>query len=129
MELFKLVDKQDLFDTLTIRLGQVADRREVVRLGLKLGLALLVFGVAPWSWRRVGAQEPGAESQLVPGCKIPGQKCSGDNTCCSGKCPSRHRCTCIKKGRQPLVDTPLGQLPIRGLCCSNKLNKRTNECR
>ena len=122
-----LFDRQDLFDTLTIRLGQSSDRRDVLRLLVKTVVAMVVLGA--WPWRTVSAQELGSESQLVPGCKIPGQKCSGDNTCCSGKCPSRHRCTCIKKGRQPLVDTPLGQIPIRGLCCTNKLNKRTNECR
>ena len=127
METRGLLDKQDLFDTLSIRLGAVTDRRDVLRLLGKTAVAMVVLGA--WPWRRVDAQELWAESQLVPGCKIPGQKCSGDNTCCSGKCPARHRCTCIKKGRQPLVDTPLGQIPIRGLCCSNKLTKRTNECR
>jgi hypothetical protein len=121
------MDKQDLFDALTVRFSDaMADRRAVLRTLGRLALAMVVFGVFPW---RVSAQEVGTESQLVKGCRLPGQKCKNGKDCCARKCTSKKRCGCISKGKEPLVDSPLGPVPVRALCCSNKLNGRTNECR
>lgn len=122
------MDKQELFDTLTVRFSDVmTDRRAVLRTLGKLVLAMLVFGVFPW---RVRAQEVGTESALVKGCKLPGQKCNnGKQDCCAKKCTGKKRCGCIKKGRIPNVDTPLGPVPVKALCCTNKLNGRTDECK
>jgi hypothetical protein len=120
------MDRQDLFDALTIRLADVVARRDVLRTMAQLVLALLVFGVVPW---RVRAQALVPQSQLVKGCRLPGQQCSGRNDCCAKKCDKDHRCGCINKGREPLVDTPLGPVPVKALCCTNKLNKRTGECK
>ena len=121
------MDKQDLFDALTIRFSEGRSRREVLRIVAQLGLAMLVFGVWPWRVRAQGAVD--SESLLVKGCRLPGQKCTGKNDCCAKKCTSKHRCGCISKGREPLVDTPLGPVPVKALCCSNKLHGRTNKCR
>jgi hypothetical protein len=122
------MDRQELFDVLTVRYSAVTERRQVLTLLGKLVLALVVFGAFPW---RVRAQELGSESALVKGCKLPGQKCSGrgKNECCAHKCSGQGRCGCINKGGTPEVDTPLGPVPIKALCCTNKLNKRTGECR
>lgn len=122
------MDKQELFDALTVRFSDVvADRRNVLRTLGKLALAMLVFGVFPW---RVRAEEVSTESQLVKGCKLPGQKCNnGKQDCCAKKCKGGKRCGCIGKGKVPNVDTPLGPVPVKALCCSNKLNSRTDECK
>ena len=121
------LDRQELFDVLTVRFSEVTERRAVLTLLGKLVLAMVVFGVFPW---RVRAQELGSESALVKGCRLPGQKChNGKQECCAKKCTGQGRCGCISKGRSPEVDTPLGPVPVQALCCSNKLNKRTSECR
>jgi hypothetical protein len=120
------MDRQALFDVLTIRLSGALPRRAVLCTFGQFVLALLVFGIRPW---RVRAQAVVPQSQLVKGCKLPGQKCSGANNCCAKKCDRDHRCGCINKGHEPLVDTPLGPTPVKALCCSNKLNKRTGECK
>ena len=120
------MEKQDLFDALTIRFSEVTARREVLRLLGKLALAMLVFGVWPW---RVQAADVNSDSLLVKGCRLPGQKCTGKQDCCAKKCDNAHRCGCIAKGREPLVDTPLGPVPVKALCCSNKISGRSNNCR
>jgi hypothetical protein len=120
------LDRQDLFDVLTVRLSDVTERRLVLRTLGKLVLAMLVFGIFPW---RVTAQDIGSESQLVKGCKLPGQKCQGKNKCCAKKCNGDHRCGCINKGGTPTVKTPLGPVPVKALCCSNKLHKLKGKCK
>ena len=120
------MDRQELFDVLTMRFSDVRQRREVLALLGKLALAMAVFGVVPW---RVSAPRGAAASALVKGCRLPGQKCQGNKRCCSNKCGGQKRCGCVNKGSKPLVDTPLGPVPIKALCCSNKVNKRTEECR
>jgi hypothetical protein len=120
------MDPQDLFDALTMRLSDVTARRDVLRLLGRFVLALVVFQVVPW---RASAQS-GSESALVKGCRLPGQKCNnGKQDCCAKKCTGAGRCGCISKGREPLVDTPLGPVPVKALCCTNNLNRRTGECR
>jgi hypothetical protein len=121
------MDRQDLFDALTIRFSDVTHRRDVLRTLGTFVLALLVFGVWPW---RVKAQDVHDESALVKGCKLPGQKCTGGGgDCCAKKCDSDHRCGCINKGHAPNVDTPLGPTPVKALCCTNKLNKLKGTCK
>jgi hypothetical protein len=123
-----LIDRQDLFDTLTVKLAEPQSRAGVVKLMAKAALAMVVFQAWP---RRGYAQDVNDESQLVKGCKLPGQKCNnGKQDCCAKKCKKgAGRCGCINKGKEPLVKTPLGPVPVKALCCSNKLNKRTGECK
>jgi hypothetical protein len=122
-----MMDKQLLFDTLTVRLSERSSRADVLRWLGRFVLAMVIFGVFPW---RVRGQSVDPESQLVKGCRLPGQKCNNNKDCCSRKCAgSAKRCGCRNKGAEPIVDTPLGPVPIKALCCSNKLNKRTGECR
>jgi hypothetical protein len=40
-----------------------------------------------------------------------------------------HRCGCINKGGHPNVKTPLGVVPVKALCCTNKLNKIKGTCK
>ena len=123
-----LIDRQDLFDTLTVKLAEPHSRIGVVKLMAKAAVAMVVFQ----AWPGIGAraQEVTDESQLVKGCKLPGQKCNnGKQDCCAKKCKKgAGRCGCINKGKKPLVSTPLGPVPVKALCCSNKVNKRTEEC-
>lgn len=121
-----MMDKQDLFDALTVRFSDTQPRRDVLKLLGKLVLAMVVFGVWPW---RVKAPRDAAASALVKGCRLPGQKCKGNKDCCANKCGGQKRCGCIKKRQEPLVKTPLGPVPVKALCCSNKLNRRTGTCR
>jgi hypothetical protein len=120
------MDRQDVFDALTIRFSEITARRAVVRTLGRFALAMLVFGAFPW---RVRAEEVSSDSLLVKGCRLPGQKCTGKQDCCAKKCDGDHRCGCISKGREPLVDTPLGPVPVKALCCSNKLTGRSGKCR
>ena len=120
------MDKQDLFDALTIRFSEITARREVLRLAGRFVLALVVFGAWPW---RAQAADVSSDSLLVKGCRLPGQKCSGKQDCCAKKCTGAGRCGCINKGKEPLVKTPLGPVPVKALCCSNKINKRTSKCK
>ena len=120
------MDRQDLFDSLTIRVSDVMARRDVLRTLGKLALAMVVFGIFPW---RVMAQDVTPESQLVKGCKLPGQKCHNNKQCCGRKCTSKKRCGCVRKGKKPLVKTPLGPVPVKALCCTNKLNKIKGTCK
>lgn len=118
------MDRQELFDALTVRLSDVTERRHVLRWLGRFLLAVLVFGAFPWRG------QPSAEaSQLVKGCKLPGQKCSGKSDCCAHKCTGSHRCGCINKGGHPEVKTPLGPVPVKALCCTNKLNKLKGTCK
>ena len=118
-------DRQGLFDVFAVRFSDAAGRREALALLGRLGLAMLVFGVYPW---RAGPREAAA-SALVKGCKLPGQRCKGNKDCCANKCGGQKRCGCVKKGSKPLFDSPLGPVPVKAFCCSNKVNKRTEECR
>ena len=78
-----LIDRQDLFDTLTVRLAEPQPRADVLRLLGKAALAIVVLG----AWPRSGlAQEVTEESNLVKGCRLPGQKCRKNKDCCSSKC-------------------------------------------
>lgn len=121
-----MMDKQLLFDALTVGLAERHSRQDVLRWLGRFALAMLIFGVVPW---RVSGQSVDPESALVKGCKLPGQKCKGNKDCCSNKCGGVKRCGCVKKRQKPLVDTPLGAVPVKALCCSNKINKRTETCR
>jgi hypothetical protein len=120
------MDRQELFDVLAIRFSDITARRDVLRILGKLALAMLVFGVFPW---RVQAQVVTPDSQLVKGCKLQGQKCTGSSDCCTKRCDSDHRCSCLSKGKKPLVDSPLGPTPVKSLCCTNKINKVKGTCR
>lgn len=122
-----LIDRQDLFDTLTVQLAAPQPRAQALRLLGKAALAMVVFQAWP---HRAGAQDVADESQLVKGCRLPGQKCNRGKDCCARKCKNgAGRCGCINKGKKPTVLTPLGPVPVKALCCSNKLNKRTGECK
>ena len=121
------IDRQDLFDTLAVKMAEPQTRGNVLRLAGKFAVAMTVFGAMP---REGLAQEVTDESSLVKGCRLPGQRCSNNKDCCSRKCKGgAGRCGCVNKGGKPLVKTPLGPVPVQALCCSNKLNKLTGECK
>ena len=96
------------FEALVRAVGLVGTRRAVVgvlggsALGMSLGLGLL--------------QTPAEVDAGIPiaNCKIPGQKCSKDQKCCTGRCTKRKRCGCARKGKECWA-------PLEGaLCCSGR---------
>lgn len=123
-----MIGREELFDALAVRLGQPQTRTQAVKL---LGAGALALTPLPVVTRGGSAQDVTDESQLIKGCKLPGQKCNnGKQDCCTRKCKnSVGRCGCINKGSKPLFNTPLGPVPVKALCCSNKINKRTEECK
>jgi hypothetical protein len=74
--------------------------------------------------------ESGEASQLVKGCKIPGQKCQGDSKCCGKQHCHKGRCQCIGRGGSCLVElAPDVFAPVKALCCSAKCGRGDNQCR
>jgi hypothetical protein len=100
------------FEALARAVGQVGTRRAVVGvlgstvLGARLGLGL-------------GRTEEAAAGIPIVNCKVPGQKCSKDQKCCSGRCTGQKRCGCVRKGKACWS-------PLEGaLCCSGRCAQGT----
>jgi hypothetical protein len=93
------------FEALARAVGQVGTRRALVGV---LGGSALGLGLG------LGRPE-GAEAGIpIVNCKVPGQKCRQDQTCCTGRCTRRGRCKCQPKGRTCWA-------PLEGaLCCSGR---------
>lgn len=111
------------FEDLTRRFAHATTRRGAAR--------ALVGGIAAAALAGLRAGTSDA-SQLVKGCKIPGQKCQGDGRCCGNQKCHKGRCQCIQRGGSCLVpiDEDLGIFaPVKALCCSAKCSRHDNECR
>ncbi len=99
------------FEALMRAVGTVGTRRAVLgvlggsALGLSLGL-----GASP---REAQAGIP------IVNCKIPGQKCSKDQKCCTGRCLKRGLCGCSRKGK-PCWSPLEGALCCSGRCAQGK---------
>lgn len=94
------------FEALARAVGTVGTRRAVLGVlgGSALGMSL---GLLP---------TPQAAQAGIPivNCKIPGQKCSRDQKCCTGRCSKRGLCRCQPKGRECWA-------PLEGaMCCSGR---------
>lgn len=100
------------FDRLVQVLGETGTRRVV--LGVLGGSAL---GVC----QGLGLGPPEEASAGIPivNCKIPGQKCSSDQRCCTGRCTGKKRCGCQRKGR-PCWSPLEGALCCSGRCAQGK---------
>jgi hypothetical protein len=101
------------FDRLVRAVGQAGTRRAVLSVlggsavGASLGLGL-----------GLGTEEAQAGIPIV-NCKIPGQKCSKDQKCCTGRCTGKKRCACQRKGK-PCWSPLEGALCCSGRCAQGK---------
>ena len=117
---------QERFALWTRQVATAPSRRAVVRL-LAAGAAA---AVAPALGERLAdAQTVTPESQLIKGCRLPGQRCAGKKKCCSNRCAGK-RCRCINRGGSCLVDIGGGlpPIPVHALCCTNKCSKHDHKC-
>ncbi len=94
------------FEELIRAVGTIGTRRTVLGVlgGSALGLSLGLL------------QSPTEVQAGIPivNCKIPGQKCSKDQKCCTGRCMKRGLCGCARKGKACWT-------PLEGaLCCSGR---------
>jgi hypothetical protein len=117
---------QDRFGILTRKMAIAPNRRAAVRL-LAAGVAAVV---APALGERLAEAQVTPDSAIVKGCRLPGQRCSGNKNCCGNHC-AHNRCRCIGKGGSCLVAVGGGlpPLPVHALCCTNKCSKADHKCK
>jgi hypothetical protein len=109
------------FEDLSRRFAAAATRRSA--------LGVLAGGAAA---AVLTALRPGAAdaSQLVKGCKIPGQKCKNEKQCCGNSHCNKGRCKCINKGGSCLVQVTADlALPTKALCCTSRCSRHDHKCR
>jgi hypothetical protein len=113
---------QERFGTLTRAIGQAGTRRAALGALLAATVGVAVPGLSR-------ASEPAGEGNLIPGCRIVGQRCRKKSNCCSGKCKN-DRCACINKGGSCMVEVAPGfAIPVHANCCTNRCSKSTGKCR
>jgi hypothetical protein len=115
---------QDRFSNLTRAVGQARTRRAALG-----AFVAATFGAAIPGLARAEA-DTGTEGKIIPGCRLPGQRCRKKDNCCTGKCKN-NRCACVNKGGSCLVEFAAGLPPlhVHANCCSNRCSKSTGQCR
>ncbi len=116
------------FEGLTRAVGAAATRRQAAA---RLGLGLAA-GVAPVLVSRFGtsAEEIGPDGQIIPGCRLVGQRCNQRKDCCTNRCAkSQKQCQCLAKGKSCLMTLKGGiSFPVHANCCTNRCDNK-NRCR
>ena len=74
------MDRQSLFDVLTIRLSEVTARRDVLRTVGQFALALLVFGISPGQLRSARAQGVTPQSRTAAPRSAPARSAAAAST-------------------------------------------------
>jgi hypothetical protein len=78
------------FEEMSRWVGAAPTRRQALK--------ALVAGVAAAALAVVRSQT-GEAGSIIPGCRLPGQRCDGDNNCCTNFCPKSYgRCGCLLTG-------------------------------
>jgi hypothetical protein len=120
---------QERFAAWTRHVAQASNRREALR----RAAAGALLGVAPGLAVRVaGAQDVTPDSRIIPGCRLPGQRCRKNSNCCTNRCRGHQkRCGCIRKHGSCLVELGGGlpPIPVHANCCSNKCSKQDHKCK
>jgi hypothetical protein len=103
---------QDRFGRLTRAIGQATSRRAALG-AVVAAAAAAVPGLA--------AAAPAPAGNIIPGCRLAGQRCRKKENCCTGKCKG-DRCACVNKGGSCLVTLAPGlpPAPVHANCCSNR---------
>jgi hypothetical protein len=105
------------FEDLSRWVAAAPTRREALKV-LAAGLAAAALAVV--------RPQPGEAGSIIPGCRIPGQRCDEDSDCCAGFCPaSVGRCGCLLTGDNCFFELDPIKLPgvgfdIDALCCTAK---------
>jgi hypothetical protein len=117
---------QEYFGRLTRLVAAAPDRRTALRV-LVAGTAA---AVAPGVGGRWAAAEVTPAGQIIKGCRLPGQRCSGHKNCCTNRCANK-QCRCIHKGGSCLVQLGGGlpPIPVHANCCTNKCSKHDHKCK
>jgi hypothetical protein len=88
-------------------------------------LKVLAGGVAAAALAVIRPQS-GEAGSIIPGCRLPGQRCEHDGHCCTGFCPASYeRCGCLLTGDNCFFELDPVKLPGVGfdmdaLCCTAK---------
>jgi hypothetical protein len=105
------------FEAMTRWVATKPSRRDV----LKVLVATVVVAVlALFRPQRAGA------GSIIPGCRLPGQRCDGDENCCTNFCPASYeRCGCLLSGDNCFFAIDPVLLPGVGfdmpaMCCTGK---------
>ena len=103
------------FEAMTRWMATKPSRREM----LKLLVATAIVGVlAPFRSQQAGA------GSIIPGSRLPGQRCDGDNNCVTNFCPASYgRCGCLLTGDNCFFELDPVKLPGVGfdmdaMCCT-----------
>jgi hypothetical protein len=118
---------QDCFGILTRQVAFAPSRRAVVRL-LAAGAAAAMVPVL--GDRLAAAQSVTPAGQIINGCRLVGQRCSGHKNCCSNHCANK-RCRCLNRGASCLRDLGHGlpPVPVKANCCTSKCSKHDHKCK
>jgi len=105
------------FEAMTRWMATKPSRRDALKV---LVATVLVAALAPFRPQQAGA------GSIIPGCRMVGQRCDGDNNCCSNFCPKSYgRCGCLLQGDSCFFPIDPVLLPgvgfdIEALCCTAK---------
>jgi len=105
------------FEAMTRWMAAKPSRRQMLKV---LVATVIVAALAPFRPQRAGA------GSIIPGCRLPGQRCDNDGNCCANFCPSSYqRCGCLLNGDNCFFELDPVLLPgvgfdIEALCCTGK---------
>ena len=113
---------QERFGQISRAVGRAGSRRAALA-----ALAGAALAAVPGLAR---AGEVGGQSNIIKGCRLPGQRCRKGSNCCTNRCGGDQRCRCVNKKGSCLVDMGGGiTLPVHAVCCSNKCDDKSGQCR
>jgi hypothetical protein len=105
------------FEAMTRWMASKPSRRQMLKV---LAATVLVAALAPFRPQHAGA------GSIIPGCRLPGQRCDDDGNCCTNFCPASYeRCGCLLTGDSCFFALDPVLLPgvgfdIEALCCTAK---------
>lgn len=104
------------FEAMSRWISTKPSRRDIIKV---LVATLIVAALAPIRGQRAGA------GSIVPGCRLPGQRCRHDGNCCTNFCPASYeRCGCLLTGDSCFfaIDPSVPDIgfDIPAFCCTMK---------
>jgi hypothetical protein len=105
------------FEAMTRWMAMQPSRRAMLKV---LVATMIGAALAPFRPQRDAA------GSIIPGCRLPGQRCDGDNNCCTNFCPASYgRCGCLLTGDSCFFELDPVKLPgvgfdIDAACCTGR---------
>lgn len=105
------------FEAMTRWMATKPCRRDVLKV---LAATLIVAVLGPFRSQRTAA------GSIIPGCRLPGQRCDDDGNCCTNFCPASYeRCGCLLTGDNCFFELDPKKLPgvgfdMNAMCCTGK---------